>query len=130
MSVDGLQTVVMTDDHIFAIALGLVFHNADLTAESGTDGIADIDLDVKSLVLASPTGTEVGCHHAARRRHAETTEVDAERVGQGSLAMGIYVVPVLIEIGRGVLKFLADNQPLKDDGVNGFHLTVDGGLLG
>ena len=98
MSVDGLQTIVVTDDDIFTIALGLIFHDSDLTAESSTDGVTYIDLDVETLMLTSPTGTEIRGDDTTWGRHAETTQVDTEGIGQGGLAMSINVVPVFVEV--------------------------------
>ena len=59
VSVVGLQSVVVADDDILAVASWLVFHDTHLAAEGSADGVAYIDLDVEALVLASPTGTEV-----------------------------------------------------------------------
>jgi hypothetical protein len=45
---------MVADDDIVAISVGLIAYNADFTAEGSLDGVAGVDLDVKTLVLASP----------------------------------------------------------------------------
>ena len=61
MTIDGLQTVVVTDDNKLSVTRMISFipDDAYLTRESSADGVADIDLDVETFVLASPACTEV-----------------------------------------------------------------------
>lgn len=61
----------MADDDVVAIATGLIAHDAHLAGESGTNGIADVDLNVKAFVLATPAGSKVTGDDAAWRRHAK-----------------------------------------------------------
>ena len=65
VTVDGLQTVVVTDNDVFTIALRLVIHDTDLSAECSTDGITNVNLDVQSFVLTSPACTEIRGDDAA-----------------------------------------------------------------
>ena len=57
MTIDGLQTVGVTYDDIHTIAFAQTFtsHDAYLTREGSTDGVANVDLDVEAFVLALPT---------------------------------------------------------------------------
>ena len=98
MSVDGLQTVRMTDYDILAIAAGLVSHDAHLAGEGCADGVADIDFNVQTLVHAAPAGTEVARHDAARCRHAEVAKVDGIFVRKLSFAVSVLVVPRAVEV--------------------------------
>ena len=61
MTVDGLQSVVVTDDDILTITLAGTFVPDDtyFTTEGSTDGITNINLDVEAFVLAAPAGTKV-----------------------------------------------------------------------
>ena len=99
MSIDGLQSVGMPDNDVLAVACGLVSDDAYFSRECCPDGIADVYLDVKSLVLSSASGSEIACHHPALCWHAEVLEVDAEGVGHGNGLVGVCVVPVLVELG-------------------------------
>ena len=106
MSIDGLQAIVVADDDEVTIAARLIADNANLTAEGGADGVANVDLDVKALVLASPACTEVRRQHAAGRRHVEVAQVDAEGVGQRGLAVSRKVLPVVVQVGSGTAHLL------------------------
>ena len=75
VAVDGLKTVVVAYHHIVAIAFCFVSYDADLARECSADGVADIDFDVETFVLTSPTRAEVGGYHTAWCRHAEIAEV-------------------------------------------------------
>lgn len=102
MTVDGLQTIGMTDDNIVAVASGFVAHNTHLTGKGGTDGVADIYFDVQAFVHTAPATTEVAGDDAARRGHAEMTKVDDKGVGQLGSAVGVSVVPFIsIELSCG-----------------------------
>ena len=49
MTIDGLQTIVVADDHIFAItAASLILHHTHFSVECRADGIAHVHLDVQS----------------------------------------------------------------------------------
>ena len=99
MTIDGLQTIVVTDNHVLAISVRLVADDAYLTGKGCTDGIADIDLDVQALVLASPAGTEVRGYYATRSRHVETTQVNAELLREDAANFAdVSIVPVLIKV--------------------------------
>ena len=104
MTVDGLQAVVVADDNIFTVATTLVAYDAYLTRESGADGVADINLDVKSLMLTSPARTELRVNLAARSGHAETTEVNLVVGWDGTRAAAEVVRPVCIDVGCGVIE--------------------------
>ena len=99
VSIGSLQTIVVADNYILTISSWLVFHDADLTTESSTDGVADINLDVKTFMLTSPTSSEVRGEYAAICWHMETSQIDTERIWESCLAMCIDIVPVLIEVG-------------------------------
>ena len=118
----------MAYDHKVAVASGFVAYDTYLTGECGADGVADIDLDVQSLVLASPAGTEVRGEHAALRGHVEIAQVDAEGIGHGGGPVCEMVLPVLIEVGCWRFHLLILDEPDKCDGVDGLHLTVNGCL--
>ena len=78
MTIDSLQTIVVADNYILTITLRLVLNDTDLTAECSADGIANVDLDVETLVLASPTRTEVRCNYTAISWHMETSQINTE----------------------------------------------------
>ena len=88
----------MTNDDVLAVASAFIFHYTHLAAERCADGIADIDLDVQSFVLAAPAGTEVACHHAAGCGHTEMAKIYAERVGHLSGTMGVAIGPIVVEL--------------------------------
>ena len=101
VAVDGLKTITMTDDDIFAITASLITHNAHLATESSADGIANIDFDVQTFVLASPTGTitEITCHHTAWSGHTKTAQVNPIGFGKFGCAVCIFIIPAFIKIG-------------------------------
>lgn len=103
VTVDGLQSVSVANDHVFAIALRLIAYDTHLTGKCSTDGVANVHLDIQSFVLTAPTGTEIRGDDAAVGWHAEVSQVDAERVGQLCCLMGIAVVPIVVEVGCGRL---------------------------
>ena len=99
MTIDGLQTVVVADNNILTIAARLIAYDTYLSAECCTDSVTNIYLDVKTLVLTSPTCAEVRCNYAAGSRHVETTKVNAEFIGKEAVGTAdISVVPVLIQV--------------------------------
>ena len=118
----------MTYYNILAIAASLVFHHAHLAAECSTDGVADIHLDVDTLVLASPTRTEVGCHHAVVGRHAESAEINLECIGEGCCTMCIVIVPILIEVGSRCLSLFIENELVESYRIDSLHLSVNWSL--
>ena len=129
MSVVSLQTIVVADNHVFAVASWFVFHDTHLTAESSADGITDIYLDVDTFVLTSPAGTEVRGYHAAGGRHAETTQIDGCLIGQWIAAIvGQFVVPLIIDITCGILEHFLFNKSIEYYGVNSLHFAVNGSL--
>ena len=129
VSVVGLQSVVVADDDILAVASWLVFHDTYLTTEGSADGVAYIDLDVEALVLASPAGTEVRGDHAAISRHAETAQVDGGLIGQNATrVVSQLIVPLIIEVACGILQHLLFDQSVEHYRVNSLHLTVNGSL--
>ena len=101
MSIDSFQSVGVTNNDVFAISCALIFDDAHLAGECGADGVTDIHLDVQSLVLAAPSGTEVGGDDAAGGRHGKVAEVYTERVGQFGCLVGVSIVPLVIEFCRG-----------------------------
>ena len=96
MAVDGLQSVVMADHHIVAIATSFIVNYSDLSVEGGTDGITDIHLDVKSLVHTSPATAKLARDDAARSRHGKSAQVDAERIGQLRGAVCVLIAPFAV----------------------------------
>ena len=93
----------MADNYVLAVAVTIVFHDADFSREGGANGITDINLDVKTAVVASPASSEVTGDDATGGRHVETTQVYLVLVGQGCLFVGVSVVPIVIEVRRGVV---------------------------
>jgi hypothetical protein len=129
VAIIGLQTIVVADYHILTVTTRLIFYNANLTAESSTDGIANIHLDIEALVLATPAGTEIRSYHAARRRHTETAQINGSLVGESyAIVMGELVVPLIIQIVCGVLEHFLLNQSIEYYGVDCLHLPVNGSL--
>ena len=128
--VDCLQSVVVTYHNIVAITTALISHDAHLAAERSTNGVAYINLYVKSLVVASPAPSEVACHHPARRRHTEMAQVDAVAVGHFGCAVSVFVVPTVIELGCRRFHFLSGCDISQHDRIHCFHFSVDGSLSG
>ena len=130
VTIDGLQAVVVANHDVLAIALCLIFHHAHHAREGSTDGIARIHLDVQTLMLAAPAGTEVRRDNAARRWHAEVAQVNFVMVGQLRGAVGVDVVPVGIQILCRQTGVFAFQKLIVGEGINGSHLLVDRGLTG
>ena len=128
MTIDSLKAIAMTYDHILAISASFILHHAHFATESSTDGVADIHFDVDTLVLTSPACTEVGCHHAVVGRHAESTEINLECIGEGCRTMGINIVPILIEIGGRSFCLLIKNELVECYRIDSLHLSVYWGL--
>ena len=124
MAVDGLQTVVVANYDILAVAACLVAHDAHLAREGSADCVADVHLDVETLVLASPTRTEVARDDTACGRHGEVAEVYLVCLRKLRSAVSVLVVPVCVEVCRGRFEFFAHGDVAKHDCVNGCHLTV------
>src|SRR5574344_831593 len=118
----------MTNHHILAISASFILHHAHLATEGSTDGVADIHLDVNTLVLTSPTCTEVGCHHAVVGRHAESAQINLECIRQGCGTMCILIVPILIEVGCRSLSLLIENELVECYRIDSLHLSVYWGL--
>ena len=96
VAVDGFQSVIVAYHNVVAVASCLVPYDTHLSAESGSDGVADVHLNVDTLVHASPAAAEVRGHHLARGGHAEMLKVDEERVGQLRRMVGVLVAPFLV----------------------------------
>ena len=78
VTVDGLQSVVVTYHEILAVASSLILLDTYFSRESRADGIADIDLDVQSLVHSAPAWSHLAGDYAVCGRHTEVAEVDSE----------------------------------------------------
>ena len=98
VSVDGLQSVVVTDYYIFSIAVAIVFYDAHLTGEGCADGVTDIYFDVETAVVTSPTTAEVTGDDAARGGHVESAEVYLVDIRHRTLLVCMGVVPIVIEV--------------------------------
>ena len=111
VTIDGLKTVVVADDHVLTITTTFIANNANLTREGCADRVTNIDLDVDTLVLASPACTEVRGHQTIIGRHAEILQRNTERIRQRSLVVGVFIAPVLIEVfSWRIVIFCIDNM--------------------
>lgn len=142
VTVDGFKAVVVTDYDVVAVTFGFIVDDANLAIESARNGVADVHLDVETLVHTSEGGavTVVGGDYAAGGRHGETSEVDAVVLGclLGTVAMYCLGVPRRVELCVLEVDFCEIRRLLKGelffDGfidynrVNSLHLTVDGSL--
>lgn len=130
MTVDGLQSVVVAYHDIFAIAISLVAYYAHLAAEGSADGIANIHFYVQSFMHTTPAASEVARYHAARSGHAVAAQVYAIALRQGGGAVGVLIVPTVVEVGRRVAQVLALYGLAEGKGVYALHMSVDGCLTG
>ena len=129
VTIVGLQAVVVADDDVFAVATGLVFHDTYLATEGSADGVTNVYLDVETLVLASPTGTEVRGDDTAVGRHAETAQVDGGLIGEGNTrVMGELIVPLVVEVACRVFEHFLFNQFVEYYGIDSFHFPVNRSL--
>ena len=102
-TVNRLQSVVVTDHYVFAIApTALILHDADFSAESSPNGIAHIDLDVKSIVCPAPSGTiaEHISDACMLGRHAKFCQVERIffRNHRILVSLHVLVVPIRLQI--------------------------------
>ena len=105
VSVNGFQTIVMTDYYIFAITSTFIFHHAHTPVESSTDGIADIDLNVQSVVHTPPARTTFRSNFCMSCRHAEACQIDSETIWNlyiTTVSMNAIIVPVWIKTVSGI----------------------------
>ena len=118
MSVDGFQTVGVSQHNVVAVASGVVACHAHFAVEGRHNGVARVHLHVDTLVHASEGGAVavVRGHGARGRRHAEAPQVDAEAVGH--LARGVRVGTV------------RNPGTIEKVGVVGLHVTLYGALYG
>ena len=112
----GLQSIVVANHHVLAVAARFILHDAHLAAESSPNGIANIDLDIKTLVLTSPASTEIGSDHTTGRGHVEAAQVDGGGIRQdtiGVMIVGHLSIPLFVEVGSGVLKHLLEYETVE-----------------
>ena len=69
VTINGFESVRVTNDHIVTITLGLVVCQSDLAVESGVDGVVAADCEVNTFVHTAETSTisVVGCDSAGTR---------------------------------------------------------------
>ena len=100
VTVDGLQSVVMADYDVVAVAFRLVFHDAHLAGESRTNSVPHEDLDVCSIMLATESGTVaiVAGDQSAVARHVELSQVNLIFCGECcSIRACVFVIPCGLE---------------------------------
>ena len=98
VSVNSLQTIVVTNNDILAITSTLIFHDTYLTIKGSHDSIADINLQVKTVVHSSPTGTERRSYLCTRSRHMESGQVDCISFGNNSVSVSMYILVIPVRI--------------------------------
>ena len=107
MTIGCLQSVAMANNNILAISpiSALVLYHTNLTAEGGTNGIANIHFDVGAIVIAAKLTTisKMRIYHTAFARHVEVTQVYAIFCRQCLIVVYKFVSPGLIEVTRGIL---------------------------
>ena len=139
VSIDGFESVGVTDDHVVTIALALIGHHPHLAVKDGADGVAHIDLDVGAVVVAAERTAVavVGGHEAAVAGHAEATQVDAELPGHGhAVGTASPVVPGGVQVTAGVLQIIEEGarggifleHAAQAQGIDHLHLLINGGL--
>ena len=57
VTVDGFETVRVTNHHIVSVASGIVAHHAHFTVKSGDNRVAGINFNVQTFVHAAEGGT-------------------------------------------------------------------------
>ena len=131
VAIDGLQAVAVADDHHIAVASGLIVNHSHLAVEGCADGVAQICVDVQTLVLAAEARTVavVGSDDAVCRRHAEMPQVDLVVFRQLHIGVKVdtAVLPVGVEVALylGFLDCLLLDEALYGDAVDGSHLLVN-----
>lgn len=128
MSVDGFQSVRVTDDNVFAVSSSVILYDSHFARPCGADGIANIDLDVKPLVGTTPAATEVARDDTAWRRHMESTQVDAVFLWKRGHDVYARCVPAVVKFIGGHLDVLLRLQAVEYHGVYAGSPAVDGGL--
>ena len=128
VAVVGLQTIRVTDHDIFAIATGVIPHNAHLARPCGTDGVADIDFDIKTLVSATPTATKITSDDTTGRRHVEASEIDTVFIGEDTRDMYAGVAPRVVQVACWHLCILFHSQTVENHCVNTCRTAIDGCL--
>ena len=118
----------MTDDDILAIATTLIFDHTHLAGESRADGIANVDLEVDTFVLPTPTTTKIGSHHTTGSGHVKMAEVYSERIGKFCSLVCVSIIPVIIKFSRRRLDVFAVDEVLQCKCIHSFHLPVYGSL--
>ena len=96
VAVDGLQSVVVTDDNIVAVTCTFVTHYTNLAVEGSANRISLLHLDVETLVHAAPASSKLAGNHAALGWHVEAPKIDAEGVGNIRFTMCILVAPFVV----------------------------------
>ena len=119
VAVDGFEAVGMAHHDVIAIAALIVAHYADFAVEGGHDGVAGIDLDVKTFMYTFESGTvtETRGDVARGSGHTKAAQVNHEAVGHFFALVGVCLVG-----DPGVIQFAAQ--------VVEFHVALHGTLNG
>lgn len=78
VAIDSLKAVGVTNNNVVTIAVAFKFHDAHLAIECSANSIANIYLDVKTCMSASPAWTILGSNQTVCCWHVEATEIDLE----------------------------------------------------
>ena len=77
MTIDGLQTILMTQHDEIAVAARVPSYDTNLTAPCGADGIAHLNLDIRTFVHPAATPSE-RTRHVSRSRQDKTRHRDPD----------------------------------------------------
>ena len=106
VAIQGFQTIGVADDYIAAISFALVGYNTDLAAECSTDCVADVALDVSSVMITMECSAiaEMAGYQAAVSRHTETAKVNLILFRHlNTIMSSISVIPLRIKCRGGSL---------------------------
>lgn len=134
MTIDGLQTIVVADDHIFAItAASLILHHTHFSVECRADGIAHVHLDVQPIVSSASART-IAEHVGYLRMlcgHAEAGKIKSIGFGENDVFISNHlVIPRGVYVEGGIEGLFNADLLLESQGVDGLQLPVDGSLAG
>lgn len=136
VSVDGLETIGVTDDDEVSVAVTFVFDDAHFAREGRTDGVSDEDFDVCAVVLAAEGGSVavVAGDESAVARHVELSQVYLVFCGDVVLFHAcVFIFPCGVErCSRGLYvgQCFVLAKAYQRDAVDGTHLAVDGRYVG
>jgi len=103
VTINCFQAIVMTNHHIFTVSSTFVFYHTNTSVECSTDGIANVDFNVQSVVHTPPARTAFGSNDCMSCRHAKTGKINSETIWNlcTTVRMNAIIVPIRIKtIGR------------------------------